>query len=164
MLYLRTGYNEQMNPWAKAATDTFAEALAAEEIEPRYFREKGEGLFDILDRLSASQASQRLPSCNSIVAHVRHMARYIEGDLIAISGGQPSEDWDETWSVQEMNEEEWSGLRNELRSKSAEWARLINANPIWENPDWMRGTIGAVAHAAYHLGAIRQLSATLIDY
>jgi hypothetical protein len=153
-----------MNPWAKAATDTFAEALATEEIEPRYFREQGEGVFEILDKLSAAQASQRLPGCTSIVAHVRHMTKYIEGDLIAINGGESSDDWDETWSVQEMDEGQWAAQKEVLREKSTEWIRLINANPTWENPDWMRGTIGAVAHAAYHLGAIRQLSATLIDY
>jgi len=153
-----------MNHWAKAATDTFSEAMGTEEIDRRFFREKDEGIFDILDRLAADQASQRMPNCNSIVAHARHMMRYIDGDLVAIHGGEPSEDWDETWSIQEMDEQQWAELRRELRNKCAEWSSLIEANPVWENPEWMRGTIGSVAHAAYHLGAIRQLSATLIEF
>src|SRR5688500_11565872 len=106
-----------MNPWAKAATDTFFEAMGAVEIERRFFREKDEGIFEILDRLTAQQASQRMPNCNSIVAHTRHMMKYIEGDLVAIHGGEPSEDWDETWSIQEMDEQQWAELRSDLRKK-----------------------------------------------
>jgi hypothetical protein len=152
-----------MHPWAKAAADTFREAIGIEEMESRFFRDKDEGLFEILDRLSAERASRRLPGCSSVVAHVRHMLRYIEGDLAAINGNVEETDWDETWAVQEMDDAQWAALRQDLRKCCVEWVRLIEANPTWENPDWMRGTIGAVAHAAYHLGAIRQLSASLFD-
>jgi hypothetical protein len=153
-----------MNLWAKAATDAFAEALGIENIDPRFFREKNEGLFEILDRLTAEQASRRIPGCSSIVAHARHTLAYVDGDIVAIHGGEPDTDWDETWSVQEMNDQEWTTLKSDLREKCMEWSSLINANPTWENPDWMRGTISSVAHVAYHLGAVRQLSATLIDH
>ena len=153
-----------MNPWAKAVTDTFMEALGVAKCELRFFREENEGLLDIIDGLTAEQASTRLPNCSSIVAHTRHTLAYIESDLDAIRGGQGLTDWEETWSIQEMDEAEWQALRADLRNKSGEWIGLINANPNWEDSLWMRGAIGSAAHAAYHLGAIRQLSANLINY
>jgi hypothetical protein len=152
-----------MNAWARAATDTFREAFGLEAMDTGYFREKGEGLFEILDRVSAEEASSQMAGCSSIAAHVRHMAAYLEGDLVAINGGEPTTDWDETWSIQTVDEDQWSRIKGELRDNGVEWMRLIDANPTWENPDWMRGTIGAVAHAAYHLGAIRQIYANLIE-
>ena len=64
-------------------------------------------------------------------------------------------DWAKSWSVREVDAKEWDSLRRRIR---AEYDQLVRAVGEEESArgEALPTVIGAIAHAAYHLGAIRQ--------
>jgi hypothetical protein len=54
-----------------------------------------------------------------------------------------------------VDEPGWADLRSRLRRQFEELVRVIETDPP-ERAEDVADVIGAIAHAAYHLGAIRQ--------
>ena len=114
------------------------------------------GLFGAIDALSPSEASRApKPLAPSIAAQVHHIAFHAEMSSAWMRGDRRDRDWKRSWSVQEVDAKEWDAER---RAARAEYEKLVRA--IREVPDAVAQdlptTLGALAHAAYHLGEIRQ--------
>ncbi|MES1228059.1 MAG: DinB family protein [Armatimonadota bacterium] len=124
-----------------------------------WFVEKKEAILPVLDGLTAAQASHKFgPKVNSIAAHARHTAYYITlGANYLETGKFGPADWEGSWSVQEVDEAQWTEIRTHLKS---EFERLLRAVDAWEVPDQdsITGAMAHLAHAAFHLGAMRQLA------
>lgn len=58
-------------------------------------------------------------------------------------------------TIDRLSAAEASRLRASLRSESASLVTAIQSQGTWTE-DTVGGAIGAIAHVAYHLGAIRQ--------
>ena len=124
-----------------------------------WFAEKKEAIFPILDQLSAGEASRRFgPGVNTIAAHAFHVAFYIRlGSEYLETESSHKVDWEDSWRVQEVNDAEWEKVRQDLR---VEYHRLL-ANLESYTPktqDSATGVLAHLAHAAFHLGTIRQLA------
>jgi hypothetical protein len=125
-----------------------------------YMLNRGDpGLLASLDRLSAAAASETPGGAPSVAAHVDHL-RYGFFLLNRWAAATPvpwqEMDWSESWTRNEVSEEGWRALRDDLRREAAAWAEVL-ASPreVSEvEAGWMAGS---VAHLAYHLGAIRQI-------
>jgi hypothetical protein len=76
--------------------------------------------------------------------------------------GQPtSRDWAESWTVHTVDDAAWAGLRADLKR---EYETLRDGLPNGfdaTNPILVQSGVALVAHAAYHLGAIRQMTLQL---
>ena len=70
-------------------------------------------------------------------------------------GDHADRDWKESWSVREVDAKAWERVRSDVRAKYRDLLRSIEERPNARSED-LATSIGAVAHAAYHLGAIRQ--------
>lgn len=116
------------------------------------------GLFGALDSVDAKQASTPAreggPTVAQIAAHVRFLLQF--GNAL-FQNQQPRGTWEGSWSVHEVDEEEWLQLRAEIRSEYQNAITLIERFPAWQNRMALTGAFGQIAHAAYHLGAIRQI-------
>ena len=117
------------------------------------------GLLESLRALSAAQASARPQGRSSIASHAHHlhygftlMNRWARGE-------DPFKDaqWSESWRQQLVDDDAWAKLLTALGDEIKKWREAIGARD-WD-PIVLSGTIGSVAHLAYHLGAIRQLNA-----
>jgi hypothetical protein len=77
----------------------------------------------------------------------------------ANSGGNPFADatWDEAWKLSEVDESGWQEIRDGLRLEAHRWLTALNT-PREATAVELTGMIASVAHLAYHLGAIRQIS------
>ncbi|HEV3162718.1 MAG TPA: hypothetical protein VGZ22_01660 [Isosphaeraceae bacterium] len=121
-----------------------------------YFLDRGDdaGLKNLLAKLSAAEASRKVAgSC--IAAHVDHLAFALEAAMDYIQGGDSSKDWAESWSVSTVDEASWSRLRERLRQAYADLRQAIEAHAL--SSELAIGlAVGAPAHTAYHIGAIRQ--------
>jgi len=74
------------------------------------------------------------------------------------SGNSPDRaprDWNRSWSVTTVDEPAWAALRESLRDRFEELARAIEEQAPADDES-LATTMAAIAHAAYHLGAIRQ--------
>ena len=116
------------------------------------------GYFGTLAKLDAAAASRRV-GATSVAAQVGHVtfamrasAAFIAGDL-----NPPGlERWRQSWQVPAaLDEPAWRRMRAELEAAYDRLRRTIEAQAA-SGPQPMGGAIGAIAHVAYHLGAIKQ--------
>jgi hypothetical protein len=118
------------------------------------------GLLRSLDRLSASEASQSANGGATIAAHAQHVRYGLSlMNRWASEGGNPFANarWDEAWKTSSVDEAQWRGITTGLRAESERWLSALKS-PRDVEPIELAGMIGSVAHLAYHLGAIRQIS------
>jgi hypothetical protein len=125
---------------------------------------KDPGLLRSLDQLSAGAASTPSDEGSApIAAHVDHVCYGMELMNRWTSGEQnpwATADWTASWRRGQVNEEEWSTLRERLRSTSKEF--LAGLSTPRELPGVARnGMIAGVVHLAYHMGAIRQIDRSI---
>lgn len=117
------------------------------------------GLLGSLGRLTAAEASA-LPAEGgaSIAAHAEHL-RY---DLELINrwsrGEEPyaDADWTTSWEHGTVSKPEWTAVCERLAAEAAAFQQAL-PHLLGGDETHKRGAIAAVAHLAYHLGAIRQI-------
>ncbi|WP_034385898.1 hypothetical protein [Deinococcus sp. YIM 77859] len=116
------------------------------------------GLLATLEGLSAAQASRDVHG-STIAGHAQHAAFHMEVIVRwERDGDRGPFDWKGSFQPAQVNEEEWRAVR--LRVRRAYEALLQFARAQEDqtpNGDVTGGLTGAVAHVAYHLGAIRQM-------
>ena len=118
------------------------------------------GLVRSLEKLSADEASASTNGGATIAAHAQHV-RY--GLWLmnrwARDGGNPFADakWDEAWKTSRVNDAEWKEIQRGLAGEIDEWLAALDSKQTTNEVE-IAGMIGSIAHLAYHLGAIRQIS------
>jgi len=118
------------------------------------------GFLKSLDRLSAAEASESTNGGATIAAHAQHVRYGLSlMNQWAANGGNPfaNAKWDEAWKTTSVNELHWQEIKTGLRSESERWLTALKT-PREVAPIALAGMIGSIAHFAYHLGAIRQIS------
>jgi hypothetical protein len=124
-----------------------------------YFTDHGAeaGLLGTLGKLSAAEASRPIGG-SSIAAHAHHLAFGLEASAAWIRGDRTPRNWEESWRITSINDAGWSGLQDQLRDGFEVLRKAIELHGT-TGAESIGGAIGAVAHVAYHLGAIRQKAA-----
>ncbi|MGO9410835.1 MAG: hypothetical protein ACLQCB_08785 [Spirochaetia bacterium] len=121
-----------------------------------YFTDTGSdgGMFGTLEKLDAEEAS-RILGRTSIAAHVNHVIFGLLASARWIEGNRTTRKWDESWSVSAVDAASWERTKERLRAAYKDIRRAVEIYAM-ESEEAMAGAVGALAHAAYHLGAIRQ--------
>lgn len=127
------------------------------------FLDKGTSLFETLDGISAGTASRPVSdTCSSIAAQVIHTRFYIDlMNQIAQTGEQGDTDWDATWAVTSVTDEEWDDLRAGLKESYHSLKATLSTDVPWDHEFAIGGSMAIVVHTAYHLGEIRQAMCTV---
>jgi len=119
------------------------------------YLDRGIGVFPTLDQLSAGQVSREINGI-TIAAHTEHFKFYLDRLCEFIKGRTEAVYWEQSWLIDEVNDEEWVALRSAVR-KAYENVLLTFAEvEVW-NQDNIGDSVAIIAHTAYHLGAIRQI-------
>ena len=126
-----------------------------------YFLDSGRdaGLRPTLAKLSAAEASREWGG-NSIAAHAHHVLFSFEAFGAFIRGDRASRDWDESWRVKTVDDAQWTRLQEDLGREYQAVREAIRAHAE-TGDEALRGALAAVAHLAYHIGAIRQKLAAM---
>jgi len=133
--------------------ETFEGALPGEGTQ---YLDHDSGIRPTLSKLTAAQASKRVDGRPSIAAHARHMAFHLRVTSEWIRGDHSRRDWRASFEPQTVDEAEWAQIQKDLEAARGELSRTLDElSP--ERFVEEGGGLGAVAHLAYHLGAIRQL-------
>jgi hypothetical protein len=122
------------------------------------------GLIRQLDSIDAAAASARpMPGKTTIASHVDHLAhgltlmnRWAAGDENAFAGA----DWNASWQRTTVTDEQWQSLRARLAREAAAWQKVVESRTDWDEIT-ASGALSSAAHTAYHLGAIRQILASI---
>ena len=116
----------------------------------------GTGIFATLGGLSATQASQPGgPGHSTVAGHIHHVSASLALSTRALSGEQASRDRGRSWTVTTVDDAGWAELQVQLRREYDSLFVAVESHAVWDE-DALGVAIGAIAHAAYHLGAIRQ--------
>lgn len=113
------------------------------------------GMFLTLEELSAEDVSKEIGE-TTIVAHAEHAKFYLDRLCEFINGRTEKVNWEQSWLIETVNEEEWDILRQGMRKSYENVLRCIAEIEVW-NQDNISDAIAIIAHTAYHLGAIRQI-------
>jgi hypothetical protein len=122
-------------------------------------RKPDAGLLGALGAISAEEAS-RVWGDTSIAAHAHHIAFAMADSAAIIEGNRTPPDWKESWTVTTVDEAGWKDL---VARVGREYQRLRQAvaSHASSTGELFGEAVGATAHVAYHLGAIRQKMAAL---
>ena len=118
------------------------------------------GLLQSLDRMPAAEASRAVNGGATIAAHTQHLAYGLSlMNRWAAEGGDPFADatWDAAWKTSAVDDSGWREIRQRLRDESRRWLAALRS-PREVSELELAGLIASIAHLAYHLGAIRQIS------
>jgi hypothetical protein len=118
------------------------------------------GLVETLKSLSATTVSTPCGSGRkSIAAHANHVLYGIELANRALGGETgvyENADWDRAWTLQSVSQAQWRDLVNRLEQQSHLLIDQVGQSRQWDET-LFTGASAIAAHAAYHLGAIRQM-------
>jgi len=118
------------------------------------------GLLQSLHRMPAAEASRAVNGGATIAAHAQHLAYGLSlMNRWAAEGGDPLADatWDAAWKTSAVSDSEWREILQRLHDETRRWlAALRSPRDVGELE--LAGMIASIAHLAYHLGAIRQIS------
>ena len=118
------------------------------------------GLLRSLEKLSAADASTSVNEGATIAAHAQHVRYGLSlMNRWARVGGNPFADakWDEAWKVSAVATGTWGEIRAGLGDETQRWLEMLRSPRECSGIE-LTGMIASVAHLAYHLGAIRQIS------
>jgi hypothetical protein len=116
----------------------------------------GTGVFSTIDALTAAQASHAGgPGHTTIAGHVHHLEASVTLTTRALRGEAASRDRSRSWTVSAVDDAAWVALRASLRRSYDDLVVAVGMRSTWDE-DAIGTAFGAIAHTAYHLGAIRQ--------
>ncbi len=114
------------------------------------------GIVTTLRDISAERASRSVGGHPSIASHARHMAFHLRVVGEWILGDHSKRDWKASFLPGTVSESEWAEIQADLERARIDLVRVLRA---LDDARFVEegGGVGAIAHLAYHLGAIRQL-------
>lgn len=113
-----------------------------------------DGLIGTLSKIDAQKASRSVGG-TSIAAHVHHVSFGLEVSSAWINGDRSPRNWKESWQISMVDEAAWQEMLKQVRREYEKLRQSIESNAT-SSLEAMGGAIAAIAHVAYHLGAIRQ--------
>ena len=153
------------NETGQIASAHFIEALAyllretfegSPAGEGSAYLDQGVGVFPTLNGISAKDASQNFYG-TTVVAQSEHAKFYLDRLCEFINGRTAKVNWDDSWLIETVSDDEWDALRGAVE-RSYKETLLCIAEPREWSSDQVGMAMGLVAHTAYHLGAIRQIA------
>jgi hypothetical protein len=122
-----------------------------------YLLDGGTSLFETLAGVTAEEASRAISAnCACIAAQVNHTRFYL--DVLnegARTGTEIQADWDGSWLVGPVDDDEWKKLVDGLRTAYEEVRDFVQHHESWDQR-FLGGAFAILAHCAYHLGEMRQ--------
>jgi hypothetical protein len=124
--------------------------------------ERESGILGTLRRIPAEQA-KIVPDGlkHSIAEHVAHLHFSLDMAIARLRGDTPSADWKSSWNAGDFDDCAWQHMQRSLRESQLRLRMDVHDRHNFEHFEWTCGAIAALAHAAYHLAAIRQIAAIL---
>lgn len=145
-----------------ALADLFTELIAGtkESAGPFVLNSGDAGLLRSIDTLTAHDASRSVNDGATVAGHAQHLRYGLSlMNRWAAEGSDPFADpkWDEAWKITAVDDRQWEKIRTGVRDESYRWLQVLKT-PRQVKDAELNGMIGSIAHVAYHLGAIRQIS------
>ena len=93
---------------------------------------------------------------HGIAAHAEHVRWAVQLVNDYFDGKASQASWSESWTVREVDAEQWDRLRAELREAGEKLLENLRERQRWNDDMALNGALASYGHTAYHLGALRQ--------
>lgn len=148
----------------KACLEIFRESFEGVALgkSGTWYVQGKEGIFDAIETATPEQASVLLPGARATIgAHANHLCYYLHLFNASCRGEREEGDWEGSWRVQNFDATTWADVINRTHhefDEAFDWyqAQADQADDI-DDKDMAAYTIANIAHAAFHLGAIRAM-------
>jgi len=119
------------------------------------------GFLGTIERLDAAAASRPLSAGEplSVASHAGHIRYSLHLTNLAMRGENPypDADWKGSWARRVVGEAEWKELVAAIAKEIDDLREAFAAGMVkWDDEVIATGTLAALMHGAWHLGAIRQ--------
>ena len=118
------------------------------EGQPSAYLDRGVGIFATLGKVSAAAASFEFHG-TTIAAQTEHAKFYLDRLCEFINGRTEAVNWDASWLIEDVDENEWKALLDSVRRSYEGLMRCLADVPDW-NEVRIGMAMGMVAHTAYH--------------
>jgi|SRR5215471_4133641 len=156
--------NPERFPDSAVLSRLFSELILGTAGSEAFVLNSGDvGLLRSFDRLTAADASSAVNGGATIAAHAQHLRYGLSlMNRWAAEGGNPFADatWDAAWKIGAVDTAAWSEITRGLRDEAQRWLRTLGT-PRAVSEIELTGMTASIAHLAYHLGAVRQISKTI---
>lgn len=126
------------------------------EGKPSAYLDRGIGFIKTIEGLSAEQVSQKIGE-TTIAAQTEHAKFYLDRLCEFMKGRTEKVNWEQSWLIESVNETEWNALRDSVKKSYENVLQTFAEIENW-NQDNIGDAVAIIAHTAYHLGGIRQIS------
>jgi len=143
-----------------AAVQLFREAFEGMPANQNYtwFVEGKEGIFDAFSSVSAEVASRKpSASCATIAAHAYHILFLLRCANMCLGRPAPEGTWESSSDKQAVTEAEWTELVARIHEEYELYVGWFSQNEDWTHEAGVTPVLAPLPHAAFHLGAIRQI-------
>ena len=124
----------------------------------------GSGVLGTVRHLTASQAWYRPEGLShSVAEHLHHILFSLNhAARCAATGTEIPADWDHSFDCGPQDEAHWQTMQRQLRESHLRLRMWVHADETFESTECITRLLATIAHAAYHLGAIRQVAALAV--
>ena len=127
--------------------------------EGSYFTGQNNSIFSTLNNIFSEDASLSVHG-STIAAHSDHIRYYLLVIRAMVKGRDFEKNWGISWGITHVDEMKWMEIREGLTD---EYTKLLEEIDTVDLEEWGTNVFGAVAHSAYHLGAVRQMVKAIKD-
>jgi hypothetical protein len=146
----------------KAALALYDEAYLGPAGKGTWFvdNEPRSGLLGSLEAFDSIEASRPLHPGDPITlaSHVAHLLYSLSLANRSMKGENPypEADWAKSWDTRAVGESDWKLLVSSLKKEYEDFRSALASGKAWADEESLTGSLGLIAHGAWHLGAIRQ--------
>ncbi len=143
-----------------ACQEIFRETFWGVEVGKNYtyYVQGRESVLNSIASLTPDQASRQIPGSRATIgAHANHLCYYLHLFNATCRGQEEDGDWEGSWAVQTFDEDSWNKVMAMMAMEYEEahaWYRDFDGEISDNRAIYM---IANIAHAAFHLGAMRAL-------
>jgi len=116
------------------------------------------GILGTIKKLKAEEASTPIiDNGTTIVAHIEHLRWSLNKTNSLLNGEDPTMNWSESWRVRRVDSEDWMLLIEQLSGEFNRLVKSLSSGVSLVSDEQLKEALALIPHAAYHLGAIRQM-------
>lgn len=116
------------------------------------------GILGTIKKLKAEEASTPIiENGTTIAAHIEHLRWSLNKTNSLLNGEDPTMNWSESWRVRRVDSEDWMLLIEQLSREFNRLVQSFSSGVSLASDEHLKEALALIPHAAYHLGAIRQM-------